>query len=175
MKNTGLKKNKILKNKKDRLGYKKRKKFKLTIQEIQRANEMILNKLTIPLFDNDKLLLTQGLNFAVTPLWNSKIETTKWLNLQSHICRAEWNHNLLSNENNDNNQKWHNLPTKLKVLKMSSRNHVVVVGKTKVYRETVTSKLTNLKQLVDFSFKHRNNMSQNLRSSFVMLIRMGNF
>ena len=124
---------KELKTKKDWLRYKKRKKFKLKNQKIQTANEMILNKSTIPLSDDDKLFLYQGLNFAPTPLWNSKTETTDWLNLQSHIRKVEWN-NVLSNENNENkNQEWHNLPTKLKVPKMSRPNLDLVDDKTKAY------------------------------------------
>ena len=63
----------------------------ITQNVVQRANEMILNKSTIPLSDNDKLFLIQGLNFALTLWWNSKTETTEWLNLQSHICKVEWN------------------------------------------------------------------------------------
>ena len=66
-----------LKNRKDRLRYKKRKKFKSKNQKIQRANEMILNKSTITLSDDDKLFLIQGLNFAPIPSWNSKTETTE--------------------------------------------------------------------------------------------------
>ena len=76
MNNTGLKKIQPLKIEKDRLRYKKRKKFKLKNQKIQRANEMILNKSTITLSDDDKIFLIQDLNFAPTPSWNSKTETT---------------------------------------------------------------------------------------------------
>ena len=60
MNNTGLKKNTTFKNRKDRLKYKKTKKFKLKNQKIQKANEMILNKSTITLSDDDKLFLIQG-------------------------------------------------------------------------------------------------------------------
>ena len=102
---------------------------------------MILNKSTITLSDDDKLFLIQGLNCAPTPSWNSKTETTEWLNLQSHIRKVEWN-NVLSIENNENkNQEWHNLPTKLKVPKMSRPNLDIVDDKTKAYCEAVTSKL----------------------------------
>ena len=52
--NSGLKKNKTLKNRKDRLRYEKRKQFKLKNQKIQSANEMILNKLTITPSDYDE-------------------------------------------------------------------------------------------------------------------------
>ena len=44
MNNTGFKKNKTHKNIKDRLRFKKKKKYKLKIQKIQKANKMILNK-----------------------------------------------------------------------------------------------------------------------------------
>ena len=90
-------KNTTLKNRKDRLRYKKRKKFKLKNQKIQRANEMILNKSTITLSDDDKIFLIQDLNFAPTPSWNSKTETTERLNLQSHIRKVDWN-NVLSRD-----------------------------------------------------------------------------
>ena len=104
--------------------------------------------------------------------WNSKTETTEWLNLQSHIRKVEWN-NVLSIENNENkNQEWHNLPTKLKVPKMSRPNLDLVDDKTKAYCEAVTSKLRNLKPLVEFSFKYRNHMSQDLRSSFKYLKKL---
>ena len=139
---------------------------------IQRANEMILNKSTITLSDDDKIFLIQGLNFAPTPSWNSKTETTEWLNSQSHIHKVEWN-NVLSIENNENkNQEWHNLLTKLKVPKMSRPNLDLVDDKTKAYCEAVTSKLRNLKPLVEFSFKYRNNMSQDLRTSFKYLKKL---
>ena len=130
---------------------------------------MFLNKSTIALSDDDKLFLIQGLNFAPAP---SKTETTEWLNLQSHIRKIEWN-NVLSNKNNQNkNQKWNNLPTKLKVPKMSRPNLDLVDNKTKAYCEAVTSKLRNLKSFIEFSFKYRNNMSQDLRSSFKYLKKL---
>ena len=130
---------------------------------------MILNKSTTTLSDDDKLFLIHGLNFTPTPSWNSKTETTEWLTLQSHIRKVLLN-NVLSIESNENrNQEWHNLPNKLKVPKIFRPNLDLVDGKTKTYCEAVTSKLRNLKPLVDFSFKYRNNVSQNLRSSFKYL------
>ena len=54
---------------------------------------------------------------------------------------------------------------------MSRPNLDLVDDKTKAYCE-VTSKLRNLKQLVRFSFKYRNNMSQYLRSSFKYLKKL---
>ena len=51
-----------------------------------------------------RVFLIQGLNFAPTPSWNSKTETTEWLNLQSHIGKLELN-NVLSFENNENNNQ----------------------------------------------------------------------
>ena len=111
---------------------------------------MILNKSTLPPSDNDKLFLIQGLNFAPTLLWNSKTKTTEWLNLQSHICRVQWNYVLNNRSNDNNNQEWHNLATKLKVPKMSRPNPDLVDDKTKAYCEAVTSKLRNLKPLVEF-------------------------
>ena len=100
---------------------------------------MILNKSTITLSDDDKLFLIQGLNFAQTPSWNSKSKTTEWLNLQFHVRKVEWNY-VLSNENYQNKkQEWHNLPTKLKVPKMSRPHLDLVDDKTKAYCEAVTS------------------------------------
>ena len=48
----------------------------------------------------------------------------------------------------------------------------LVDDKTKAYCEAVTSKLRNLKPLVEFSFKYRNNMSQDLRTSFKYLKKL---
>ena len=90
--------------------------------------------------------------------------------MQSHIRRVERN-NVLSNENNDNNNhEWHNLPTKVKVRKMSRPNLDLVDDKTKAYCEALTSKLDceTSKPLIEFSFKYRNNVSH-LRSSFKYL------
>ena len=79
----------------------------------------------------------------------------------------------MSNENNENkNQEWHNLPAKLEVPKISKPNLDLVDDKTKAYCEAVASKLRNLKALVEFSFKYRNNMSQDLRSSFKHLKKL---
>ena len=92
--------------------------------------------------------------------------------MQSHIRKVEWN-KVLSNENNENkNQEWHNLPAKLKVPKMSRPNLDLVDDKIKAYCEAVTSKLRNVKPLVVFSFKYRNNMSQELRSRFKYLKKL---
>ena len=79
----------------------------------------------------------------------------------------------MSNENNENNnQEWHNLPTKLKVPKISRPNLDLVNDETKAYCKAVTSELRNLKPLLEFSFKYRNNMSQDLRSNFKYLKKL---
>ena len=120
---------------------------------------MIFNKSTIPPSDDDKLFLIQSLNFAPTFSWNSKTETTGWLNLQSHIRKVEWN-NVFSNENNENkNQEWHNLPTKLEVPKMSRPDLDLIDDKTKAYCEACASK--NMSQDLRSSFKYRKKLVKN--------------
>jgi len=66
-----------------------RRKFEKSAQQNERPNSMVLNKSKHDLNLNHKLLLLRGLNFVPTPNWNERIQDAEWLNLMSHICRAE--------------------------------------------------------------------------------------
>ena len=53
------------------------------------ANNMILNKSSVKLIDNDKLLLMNGLNFAPTSSLSEISKNAEWKNLHEHIRRIE--------------------------------------------------------------------------------------
>ena len=57
--------------------------------KLKLANNMILNKLSVKLINNDKLLLINRLNFAPTLNWSEATKNLESKNLHEHI-RIKW-------------------------------------------------------------------------------------
>ena len=60
--------------------------------KLKLANNMILNKPSVKMTNNDKLLLINGVNFAPTPCWSEITKNAEWKNVYKPIRRIEWAH-----------------------------------------------------------------------------------
>jgi len=154
-------------------------------QQNERVNSMVLNKSNHDLNLNHKLLLLRGLNFVPTPNWNERIQDVEWLNLMSHIRRAEWNH-VYNNSNdesetNDECIDLVDLPQKLKIKKFNRPQPSQLNDKMVTYRELISTKLPNLEpQVAKFRatnkemFQKHNNLRLNLRKALQELSNLVN-
>ena len=95
-----------------------RQKQKRKEQKLEKMNDIILNKSSIDFNDNDKLLFSHRLKFALTLNWTSFIEKLEWYNHIQHIHRIEWN-DFIQKEHDDGNCAISDLPYKLKIPKFS--------------------------------------------------------
>ena len=163
------------KNKKSHERYVKRKKNKKRETEKQKANQMILNKSSITINDNMKLLLLKGLNFAPTPNWTERVENAEWQNLYAHIRRIERSQIYGDSDSDaETNSDPKTLPKKLKIPKTNRPDPKKLNEKTVTYREMVFSKLRGLETHARANYWKKNNLSPLMKNSLQELTELVN-
>ena len=80
---------------------------------------MILNKSSVKLTSNDKLLLMNGLKFAPAPSWSEITKNAKWKNFHKHIRRIERGHVFKNKSCVEMSENIQNLPNKLCIPKFN--------------------------------------------------------
>ena len=133
--------------------------------KLELANNMILNKSSVKLTDNDKLLLMNGLNFAPTPSWSEIIKNTEWRNLHKHIRRIEMAHVFKNESCVEMSENIQNLPKKLDIPKFNRPDQDLLDSEIKTYCQSIRSKLQNFKNKVNLHFRQRNNLNLEMRTS----------
>ena len=114
-------------------------------KEIKPAEDMILNRFSVDIQINDKLLLLKGLNFAPTPNPSESIENCEWINLHTHIRRIEWAHILHEDVKDQDQSLETSTPKKSNISKSSRSEPELLDDKTKTYCDVIIAKLRNLK------------------------------
>ena len=102
---------KKIKNEKDTIRYKRRKRDKNLNKNQRMAEDMILNKSDYDIKLEHKLLLLKGLNFVPTPNWSGRTEDEEYLNFLAHIRRVEWDSVITENEDQFQTDKIQYLPS----------------------------------------------------------------
>ena len=133
---------------------------------------MILNKSSVKLTSNDKLLLMNGLKFAPTPSWSEITKNAEWKNFHEHIRRIERGYVFKNKSCVEMSENIQNLPNKLCIPKFSRPDQDLLDSETKTYCQSITSKLQIFKNKVNFHFHQRNNLKLEVRISLKHLSQL---